>query len=184
MPDERTPPANRFRVRTNRKRFVSALASLRPIAFLSVYSILVAGCYDRDDERMYPYRFEPGWAFGAMAGVADLDYDGSDEIVHRAATVIEMANEQWLFSESDGAVIYQVNVPGKVLCAPSFGDIDGERAGTSKSFSRSIEMTRSICTGIIETGHRQAIRFLSRRARSASIPTARRTIGKPKPGSL
>ena len=105
------------------------------LAFLSVYSVLIAGCYDRNDERMYPYRFEQGWTFGVMAGVADLDYDGSDEIVHRAATVIEMANEQWLFSESDGAVIDQVNVPGKVLRAPSFGDIDGERGDLEVLFA-------------------------------------------------
>ena len=71
---------------------------LRPLAItVAVFSLtsIMAGCYDANNERMYPYQFETVRSFGRGWVIADLNFDGSDEVIYRVRSTSETANEAW-----------------------------------------------------------------------------------------
>ena len=102
---------------------------LRPLVItVAVFSLtsIMAGCYDANNERMYPYQFETVRSFGRGWVIADLNFDGSDEVIYRVRSTSETANEAWLFSNGDGRVVDQINLPGTSLTSPSILDFDGD----------------------------------------------------------
>lgn len=117
------------------QRILKTLPAVTLRTACSLISLFVlTGCYERADEQMYPYVFEPVIQFEGIGTVSDLDRNGFNELISRTAHHEDGKNEAWLFIEGDGRMIDQIGIPGRVLGSPTFTDLDGDESNLEVLF--------------------------------------------------